>query len=320
MDEVPPPVAADGDVLIAPALVGICGSDVSAHKGTMGIAQPGAIRGHEFAGVVVESRFPGLEAGARVAVDPVCRCGSCPACARGQDSACHRIEIIGVHRPGALADLVRVPGAQAHRLPDDLDWTAGASAEPLAQAVHDVELAARGGRALGRCLVIGAGGIGGRIVQVLARRAEGAGVHALHVVDPDVRRHALMRARGADEVRAEPEEGSAYDTVFDVVGAPATRRSSLAVTAPGGVVVAVGMAADEAAVSWFDLIRRELTVVGANTFGAADYAAALAILAGIGADDAERSTVIPLEGAAAAFEELAAGRTSPGRTFIAVTD
>lgn len=315
------PVPRVGEVLVAPAIVGICGSDISAYKGTMGIARPGAIRGHEFAGTIIQSSNASLPLRQRVAIDPVIRCGECPACRSGQDSACHSVEIIGVHHSGALADVVAVPVTQVHPIVDSMSWTAAASAEPLAQAIHDVEIARSGARSLGRCLVIGGGSIGAGIVSVLTAGIGGE-MATVDVVDLDIRRHETLMAIGATHVAADVHHASIvtpYDTVFDVVGTSRTRSLAVRSVINGGRIVAVGMGADESDVSWFELIRREITITGANTFGRDDYATALAALSEGRASIPAQRRVIPLESVPVAFAELAAGNGFTGKTFVSVT-
>lgn len=321
VDAVDAPEPAAGEVLVAPAVVGICGSDVTAYKGKMGTARPGAIRGHEFGGTIARSSSESPAVGARVAVDPVVPCGSCPQCERGEPTSCSRVEIIGVHRPGALAELVAVPATQIHPLPDALDWLDAASAEPLAQAIHDVELARAGGRALGACLVIGGGSIGSWIVTAIAKglgRAGGSEATRLTAVDTDRSRHPLLSALGADEVCADLGAlgTKRFDTVIDAVGNAATRRRAVELAANGGLVVAVGLGADESAIPWFELTRREITVRGANVFRAEEYALALRALASGRAELLQRSEPIPLGDTAAAFERLASDGAGSGKVFV----
>jgi threonine dehydrogenase-like Zn-dependent dehydrogenase len=266
------PALGAGEVLIEVARVGICGSDVTAHKGVMGISQPGAVRGHEFSGTVADAGDSSLAVGTRVSVNPVLPCGTCRACAEGQSSSCSDIRIVGVHRPGGFATFAAVPAGTAHPVPDSLSWEAAATAEPLAQARHDVRRAAELG-ALGDCLVIGSGSIGVLIVHAL--RLEGA--TSITVVDPVSSKHAAALAAGATgcvtDVDTVPT--ASFDTVFDVVGVAATRGAAIARARNGATVVAVGLGADEVAVPWFDLVRREITVRGANCFTADDFATAL---------------------------------------------
>lgn len=303
------------EVLIAPALVGICGSDLTAHKGTMGISRPGAIRGHEFGGTIVASADTSLPTGTRVAVNPVVTCGQCPTCSSGEHSSCPNVQIIGVHRPGAFAELVAIPATQAHPIPDTLGWAEAASAEPLAQAIHDVELALRAG-AIGRCLVIGGGTIGAWIVQVLAQSEQAE----IHVVDRDVARHKLLRSLGAVQVSETIDEDAPtrFDTVFDVVGTSNTRGLAIRMARNGGQVIAVGLGSDEASIPWFDLVRREITVRGANTFCPDDYSRALEWLNSGRVSAPEQRRVVLLEHGGDVFAEMVGAPMFSGKTFVSV--
>lgn len=314
--QVPEPAPVAGEVLVRVELAGICGSDVTAHKGLMGISKPGAIRGHEFAGRIASTDHPAHPVGTRVSVDPVIGCGRCEPCMSGRPSSCIDITIVGVHRPGAFAELVAVPATQVHAVPDSLDWAAAASAEPLAQARHDVLRAAAVG-ALGRSLVVGAGSIGGWIVDVL--RMEGAA--SITVVDPDERRHDSVLRSGAEQAVATDAvlAPASFDTVFDVVGIPVTRRRTVELTRNGGTVIAVGLGADVAELSWFDVVRREISVRGANTFEPEDFETALRWLSE-GSVSVPSHRVLPLDAGGRVFDALAT-HADPytGKTFLTPT-
>lgn len=297
-----------GEVLVRVARVGICGSDLTAHKGLMGIAKPGSVRGHEFAGTLVHTDE-------RVTVDPVIGCGSCRGCRAGRPSSCEAIGIIGVHRPGGFAELVAVPADHVHPVPDALGWEAAASCEPLAQARHDVMRAAELGP-LGACLVIGSGSIGLWLVHAL--RLEGA--ESIVVVDPDASREPLVTAAGAAAFRTSIDDvpTASFDTVFDVVGVAATRGAAVARARNGGTVVSVGLAADEVAIGWFDLVRREITVRGANTFAPDDFAVALEWLSTGAVELAPAFRVLDLGRGGEVFAGLVDGSDGyRGKTFFA---
>ncbi|RFA08983.1 hypothetical protein B7R54_06920 [Subtercola boreus] len=314
LDSIDVPVPGDDDVVIEVALVGICGSDLTAHKGLMGIARPGSVRGHEFAGTVVSAPDAGPTPGTRVTVNPVLSCGHCRPCLDDRPSACENIQIIGVHRPGAFAQFVTAPADHVHPVPDSMSWQTAASCEPLAQARHDVARAASIAP-LGECLVIGSGSIGLWIVHAL--RLEGAS--SITVVDPDEsRRHAAVEAGAAVFVRAiDDVPAAAFDTVFDVVGVPATRGGAVGCTRNGGTVVSVGLAVDEVSIPWFDVVRREITVRGANTFTPGDFETALAWLSDGSVTPPPSSRVLDLQQGGEIFTAIVEHRDGfTGKTFF----
>lgn len=302
------------DVVIEVALVGICGSDLTAHKGLMGIARPGSVRGHEFAGRVLSAPDAGPRPGTRVTVNPVLSCGTCGPCRAGRPSSCEAIQIIGVHRPGAFAPLVTVPADHVHPVPDTMSWEAAASCEPLAQARHDVARASSIAP-LGDCLVIGSGSIGLWIVHVL--RLEGAA--SITVVDPEQSRRHSAEEAGAQAFRASVDDvpPASFDTVFDVVGVPATRGAAVASARNGGTVISVGLAVDEVSIPWFDVVRREITIRGANTFSPDDFAVALAWLADGSVTPPPSSRVLALSDGGETFSALVEHRDGfTGKTFF----
>ena len=71
---------------------------------------------------VVASVGPGVTSppvGQRVAESPMLTCGFCPMCRRGTENACLSLKIVGVHRHGGYAELVRVPAVNAE--PTEMD-------------------------------------------------------------------------------------------------------------------------------------------------------------------------------------------------------
>src|SRR3954454_13530221 len=108
VDEVPDPQPAHGEVLLSPMAAGICGSEIEGYRGEQGNRTPPLIMGHEFSGRVValgddvEAEWEGRLA----AVNPlVAGDDALP----GIEQLSQRRELIGVHRPGGFATVVRVP-------------------------------------------------------------------------------------------------------------------------------------------------------------------------------------------------------------------
>src|SRR5262245_2775935 len=154
--DIPHPEPPPGSVLIRPAEVGICGSDLHFYRGEFS-PQPGATPGHEIAGYI-ESSSEGFNAGTAVAVEPTLACGQCASCRRGQVPTCRRLGLMGISAPGGMSELLTAPASNVHALPAGVDVELGALAEPLAVCVRGLNRAEAPVGA--RVLVLGSGTIG----------------------------------------------------------------------------------------------------------------------------------------------------------------
>lgn len=168
------PLPREGEVLVAVAAAGICGSDIHAYEWTpgyefMAAAMPLTI-GHEFAGTVraLGPGVSGFEIGDRVTCWPTVGCGRCAACAARTPQHCRNRRVIGLHVDGGFADAVRVPAANCRLVPDGLPLAVAALTEPLSVAVNAVDVAeiAPGDKVV----VLGPGPIGLGIAFVAATR------------------------------------------------------------------------------------------------------------------------------------------------------
>jgi (R,R)-butanediol dehydrogenase / meso-butanediol dehydrogenase / diacetyl reductase len=282
-DEVAPPAAAPGEVVIHVFACGLCGSDVHEYlhgpvyipKGTHPLTgvKPPVTLGHEFAGRVVEvgAGVERVRVGDRVAVNPCLYCGTCGWCRRGQGNHCAKLATIGLSRDGALAPLVSAPAYGCHVLPSEVDDEQGAVVEPLAVAVHAVR---RSRLAAGeRVTIVGAGTIGLLVLQVL--KARGAGFTA--VVEPRAERRRLARELGADEVIdpeaqdparaiAEATGGERTEIAFECVGHETAFATALRATGKGGRVVLVGLVPDPVSVNLLGVLAHEKEIVGSSAY------------------------------------------------------
>src|SRR4051794_40176920 len=173
--ERPDPIPGEGQLLIAPTAVGICGTDLEIFDGSlayfrMGLARYPIIPGHEWTGTVVEVGAGVVDhsPGDRVVGEVAIGCGVCVRCLAGRRHLCaKRTETGIVHMDGAMASRMVFPAAFAHRV--ELEPRSGALVEPTSVALHGV----RRGRVAGqRVLVVGAGPIG--LLAAQCARAEGA--------------------------------------------------------------------------------------------------------------------------------------------------
>ena len=152
MRELAEPVAGPGEVLVAPAAVGICGSDIELLTGLRPAAyvRYPVVPGHEWVGTVV-SCGPGdtlIAAGTPVVAEGVRSCGECQRCAEGRTNLCTGpYAETGFTHAGALAELVVVPTRQVHVLPSGRLSAAAVLIEPAACVATGP---AGGRRAVGR--------------------------------------------------------------------------------------------------------------------------------------------------------------------------
>jgi threonine dehydrogenase-like Zn-dependent dehydrogenase len=313
LEERPEPAPRPGELVLRPAAVGICGSEVEGYLGHMGNRTPPLIMGHEFAGVVVAAAADQAELeGARVAVNPLSGCGHCRLCRDRQ--------LIGVHRDGAFADLVRVPGASVRRLPDDVSARTGALVEPLANGVHAVRLGLADGP-VERAIVVGAGTIG----LVTLQAALLSDIPHVAVVEPHDERRERALALGAhaaygseeEAVEAAQSDGLGVDLALDAVGAQATRRLALAVLRPGATAVCIGLAADDTTLGFHDVVRSQHRIQGSYAYTMDDFEQAFDWLVSGRATLGDLPPVQPLEDGPGAFARLAGGPSAQVKVFLA---
>jgi threonine dehydrogenase-like Zn-dependent dehydrogenase len=237
----PQPLPANDEVLVRVDAVGICGSDMHAYHGHDSRRPPPFVLGHEAAGSIMS----GPKAGVRVAVNPLIACGVCEWCLGGRPHLCPSRELLSVPpRPGAFAELVRVPERNLYPLPDRLEPSKAALTEPLAVAYHAVSLGARLlSRPLSaiRCAILGSGAIGLGCALVLAMQ----GAREIHIGEPNTARRRTASKAGSFHCYAPGERGEppklSMDLVIDAVGAVATRTAACALIKPGGVIVHAGL-------------------------------------------------------------------------------
>jgi propanol-preferring alcohol dehydrogenase len=319
--EVDVPQPGPGQVVIEVAACGLCHSDLAmmAMPGEVGEALGWSIPftlGHESAGRVhaLGAGVSGLALGDAVAVVSTSSCGRCKRCRVGRENACDAAMVgRGYGRDGGLAPYLLVDDPAALLPIGSLDPVLAA---PLTDAGATSHHAVR--RVLprlpddGTVVVIGIGGLGAFVVQILRARS-GARIVAL---DPDPVRREVARRWGADEVLDGVHDGTrrelrallgaeGADAAIDLVGDDATIATSLAVLAPGGAYGLVGAAGGTLRRPWYGSLPRDGEVF---TFQGSDRLDALEVLGlaqrGAVTVEVERHR---LDAAAAAYEALEAG-------------
>jgi alcohol dehydrogenase len=219
----PEPQLTAGEALIRPHLVGICNTDIEITRGYKGFR---GVLGHEFVGTVVACADRSW-VGRRVVGEINAACLRCSTCLRGDALHCPERTTLGINRrDGAMAELLSLPIACLHTLPDSLPDEAAVFAEPLAAAIEILEQAHL--RPTERVAVVGDGKLGALIVQVL--RLPGC---AITLVGRHPERWELFRRQGIDCVRPEQAEGR-FDLVVDCTGQPAGLATARQLVRPRG--------------------------------------------------------------------------------------
>ncbi|GGM38763.1 alcohol dehydrogenase [Longimycelium tulufanense] len=268
------PTPGPRQVVVAPAAVGICGTDIHIVDGEFAPTPYPIIPGHEFAGTVVAvgTGVTDLAEGDRVAVDPSLFCGECHFCLIGRGNLCERWNAIGVTGPGASADYVAAPAANCYRVPNDLPLEYAALIEPLSCAVHGFDLLPR--RLGEHYLIYGAGTMG----LLMAQLARHAGAASVSVVDLNRSRLGTAVRIGVDAVARDADEfdrPEGWETVIDCTGAVPAIEDGLRRVRRGGTFQVFGVAAADAvaAFSPFRVYNDEITIVGSmavlHSFGRA---------------------------------------------------
>ncbi len=257
-----------GEALVRLRIAGICGSDLSAYRGTSPQVTYPRVLGHEvLVDILRAPDRPELE-GQRAVLDPMIPCGYCRACRVGRTNCCVRLQVMGVHVDGGLQETFAVNLRHLHPVPVEMSDEVAVLAEPLTIAYHAVQ---RSGIAAGGIAVVfGAGAIG----LLIARLLVGARGCRAFIVDVDADR--LRRAEGlgaiplqGDEAMltralADATDGDMADVVFEASGSPVATLATTAFAGHAANVVLVGWNRVPVEVDTVTLMRKELTVLGSR--------------------------------------------------------
>jgi threonine dehydrogenase-like Zn-dependent dehydrogenase len=265
VQDVPPPSAAAGQLVVDVARVGLCGTDVEFFTGEMAYLHQGHARypmrlGHEWCGTV-SSVGVGVDpswVGRRVTGDTMLGCGKCRRCLAGRHHVCEDRFEIGIRGgfPGALAEQLAVPVTAAHALPDTIDDTAGASVEPGGNALRAVWAASLSPGDF--VLILGPGTIG--LLAAQFALAIGAQVHLMGLAERSLAFARTLGVHGAwpaGEIPPLP-----WDAVIDASNAAALPALALDLVEPGKRVVFIGLAGTPSLIDTRMVALKDVTAVG----------------------------------------------------------
>lgn len=262
VQEVEDPKALPGELVVAVAACGICGSDLHLLDGTLPIAAP-MIPGHEFWGnvVAVGRDVKGFTVDDRVAVNPSINCGACRQCRKGRGNLCENRSIIGGDRPGGWAQFVSVPGSSAFHIPPSVSASEAVLIEPVACAVRAIDRLAVSGD--DEVIVFGAGTMG--LVLAILLQKEVAAVTLVEI--SELRRDWVRNTLPLDIVSPDELEGRLASIVVDASG----HKSAIAALAShadvGAKILMFGVSGKDLKVdlSPYDVYSREWSIMGSNS-------------------------------------------------------
>jgi threonine 3-dehydrogenase len=265
------PEIGHNDLLIKIAKASICGTDIHIYNwdawAQKTIPVPMTV-GHEYVGEVaaIGSEVQGFTLGDRVSGEGHVTCGHCRNCRAGKRHLCRNTVSVGIDRPGAFAEYLKLPAINAFKLPQSVPNDLAAIFDPFGNAVH----AALSFPMVGEdVLVTGAGPIG--IMAAAVSRFVGA--RYVVITDKNPYRLELARRMGVtravditqedlQEVMAELGMEEGFDIGLEMSGAASALEQMLETMNHGGKIAMLGIPDQPVAIDWNQVIFKGLTLRG----------------------------------------------------------
>lgn len=261
--EWPAPVAPEGEVLVRPLLVGMCGTDLELIDATI---DPAYVRyplvlGHEWVGELTSDVASLGAAGTRVVVEGIIPCGACDECRRGASNLCETYDEIGFTRAGAAAALVSVPEFLIHPVAADVALADAVLVEPMAVVWRALtRLPLRPGL---RVAVIGDGTIALLATHLVAQFDP----HSVTVIARRGAQRDLARRAGAGAFVTEAPDGR-FDLVLEAAGTADAVATALSLCARGAMVILLGLPPHGSRVELApdDVVNQDLIIQGSFSY------------------------------------------------------
>lgn len=264
-----------GEVLVRIRRVGVCGTDYHIYGGTQPYLSYPRVMGHELGGEVVEADADsGFAAGDVVCIIPYISCGECIACRQGKDNCCVRIQVLGVHRDGGMAEYLTVPERFVLNA-QGLSFDDAAMVEFLAIGRHAVDrgrvrdgqrVLVVGGGPIGMAVALFAGDAGGAVTVIDGRRDRSS-----FCVERLGAAHAVDLAEDVPARLSAITDGEFYDVVFDATGNARAMEAGFAYVAHGGTYVLVSIVRGPISFDDPEFHKRETTLMGSRNATAEDF-------------------------------------------------
>lgn len=273
------------------------------------------VMGSDGAGTVeaLGTGVTGLTEGDRILLNPGVSCGRCHVCLSGEQPLCREFRILGEHLEGTIAEYVRIPAANAARIPEGLDWRE-AAALPLATLTAWRMLMSRAQLRAGETVLIW--GIGGGVALAAVQIAKLAGARVV-ATSSSAAKLEVAKGLGADvlldhttadvarEVRT--LTGTGADVVVDSIGEHTWEKSLRALRPRGRLVICGATTGPMVTLDLRRLFWFQWEILG-STMGNHHEFHDVVTLAGRGLLRPVIDSAVPLAEARSAFARMAEGR------------
>jgi len=324
-----PGAPAPNEAQIKVEMVGFCGGDLNAYRGTFPLQLYPTVLGHEVGATVVElgSDVPDgkFTIGDSVTLSPYftgCGGGNCTACKNGRPNACLDNQTMGVRRPGAMTRYVNVAHTDLYKS-ETLSHKELALVEPITVGFHAVDR----GRVTSDDIVgvFGTGIVGIGCISGAAER--GATVIAIDISDEKLEvakkcgaTHTINSAKtDLHEELGKLTDGNGPSVMIEAVGLPVTFRACVEEVCFTGRVVYIGYAKAPVEYESRYFVQKELDILGSRNCNAdIDFPAVIKMLEkGEFPVDDVVSRIVPLGDGA---EALVAWNDNPGAVTKIMVD
>ena len=277
IQDVERPKVRDTDVLIEVIETGVCGSDLHTYEGIHPFRKPPVILGHEVSGNICElgSKVMGIDIGTRVAVEPLITCGKCSFCLQGTYNICPERIVPGVANwKGTFAEYFTTPAKSVYTLKNNVSYTSGVLAEPIAVGLH---AARRANIKDNSTLIIGLGPVG--IGAAISAKILGS----KQVIATDIAEINLKVAKelGVDQTINVSEEDlrtkakefvpEGFDSAIVATGYPKAIEDAIALTRRCASIVVVSLFTKSITTSLNQFVLQEKEIFGSSAYTKSDF-------------------------------------------------
>lgn len=283
--------------------------------------------GIDGAGVVeeVDAGETALAVGQRVTLYPGVQCGRCAFCQCGEGVLCSKIQYLGEHRDGTLAQWVSVPVQNAFAIPHNMSFT-DAAALGVNHLTAWRMLFSKARVQAGESVLIF--GIGGGVSLAALQLAKLAGLRT-YVTSRSADKLARAKALGADHVINSAEQdvakavlaatgGRGVDVVIENIGGESWGQAMKSLVRGGRLVTCGATAGDQPPADLRRIFIRQLQIMGSTLGDLHEFSALIAF-----AEQHQLRPVVdsvyPMEQIHAALDRLEAGEQF-GKVVVTLRD